>query len=107
MESGTLEGRLFTAQVERLRATWTFNSRAFLRLIGQYVETKRDPALYTFATSPKDATLNGSALIAYKLNWQTVMYAGFGDEQALDTVTDKLEANSRQLFAKVSYAWQH
>jgi len=107
VESGTLEGRLFTAQVERLRATWTFNSRAFLRLIGQYVETKRDPALYTFATSPKDATLNGSALIAYKLNWQTVMYAGFGDEQALDTVTDKLEANSRQLFAKVSYAWQH
>src|SRR6185503_18686813 len=27
-------GRLFTAQVERLRGTWTFNSRSFLRLIG-------------------------------------------------------------------------
>ena len=107
VKSGGLEGRLFTAQVERLRATWTFNSRSFLRLIGQYVETKRDPALYTFATSPKDATLNGSALFAYKLNWQTVMYAGFGDEHALEVVTDKLEANSRQLFAKVSYAWQH
>ena len=110
---GGLEGRLFTAQVERLRATYTFNSRSFLRLIGQYVETRRDLALYdpvlypVGALRPKDASLNGSALFAYKLNWQTVLYAGFGDERALDAATDKLEANSRQLFAKVSYAWQH
>ncbi len=104
---GGLSGRLFTAQIERLRATWTFNARSFLRLIGQYVETRRDPALYTFAIGPKDASLNASALFAYKVNWQTVLYAGYGDEHALDAATDKLEPSSRQLFAKVSYAWQH
>jgi hypothetical protein len=104
---GGLSGRLFTAQVERLRATYTFSSRAFLRLIGQYVETRRDPALYSFPIGPKDAGFNASALFAYKLNWQTVMYAGWGDEYALDVVTDNLKTNGRQLFAKVSYAWQH
>ncbi len=100
-------GRLFTAQVERVRATWTFNSRSFLRLIGQYVETRRDPLLYSFPVGPKSAGLSGSALFAYKLNWQTVLYAGFGDERALDVATDRLEPSGRQLFAKVSYAWQH
>src|SRR5207244_3298810 len=37
-----LSGRLFTAEVERLRATWSFNAHSFLRLIGQYVQTRRD-----------------------------------------------------------------
>jgi uncharacterized protein DUF5916 len=97
-----VEVRLFTAQVERLRATWTFNSRSFLRLIGQYVETSHDPTI-----GPKNAFFNGSALVAYKLNWQTVMYAGFGDEHELDVITDHLDPSGRQLFAKVSYAWQH
>jgi hypothetical protein len=100
-------GRLFTAQVERLRTTWSFNSRSFLRLIAQYTDTKRDPALYTFEVGEKSATLTGSALFAYKLNWQTVMYAGFGNERAYDADTDRLEPNNRQFFTKVSYAWQH
>ena len=104
---GGLSGRLFTAQVERLRATWTFNARAFVRLIGQYVQTTRDPALYTFATSPKSALFSTSALFAYKLNWQTVLYAGYGEQRAFSAATDQLEPSGRQLFAKLSYAWQH
>ncbi|HKQ56603.1 MAG TPA: DUF5916 domain-containing protein [Candidatus Eisenbacteria bacterium] len=104
---GGLSGRLFTAQVERVRANWSFNSRAFLRLIGQYVETRRDPALYTFPVNPKQASFSSSALFAYKLNWQTVLFTGFGDQQSFDTATQQLQASGRQLFAKVSYAWQH
>ncbi|MFI5371239.1 MAG: DUF5916 domain-containing protein, partial [Candidatus Eisenbacteria bacterium] len=64
-------GRLFNASVERLRAQWSFNSRSFIRLIGQYVRTIRDPSLYTYSVTPKDADLSGSALFAYKINWQT------------------------------------
>jgi uncharacterized protein DUF5916 len=102
-----LSGRLFTAQVERLRATWTFNSRSFVRLIAQYVETRRDAALYTFPVPAKTASLTGSTLFAYKLNWQTLVYAGYGDDRAFAQSTDRLEPSSRQVFAKVSYAWQH
>lgn len=101
------KGRLFTAEVERLRATYSFNPRMFVRLIGQYVETTRDPRLYTFATSAKDATFTTSALFAYKLNWQTVLFVGYGDSQAFLESTDRLEKNARQIFVKVSYAWQH
>ena len=100
-------GRLFTARVERLRATWSFDPRSFLRLIGQHVRTDRDPALYTYATDPKQANLNLSALAAYKLNWQTVLYAGYGDEREFVPATDELEQGRRVGFMKISYAWQH
>src|SRR6185436_3325966 len=40
--------RLFTSQVERLRATYTFNPRMFLRAIVQNQRTNRDEALYGF-----------------------------------------------------------
>jgi hypothetical protein len=103
---GGASGRLFTAQVERLRTTWTFNSRSFLRLIGQYVQTERDPTLYLFPVGAKDASFSATALFAYKLNWQTVLYAGYGEEREREPVTDNLEPSGRQLFAKVSYALQ-
>ncbi|HEY6930414.1 MAG TPA: DUF5916 domain-containing protein, partial [Thermoanaerobaculia bacterium] len=107
-------GRLFTAQVARLKATYTFTARAFLRLIGQYVKTDRDPALYTFSVPAKEGNFDGSALFAYKLNWQTVFYLGYGDSRALFPSLDFTPANShydllrtsRQFFLKISYAFQ-
>ncbi len=99
-------GRLFTAQVERLRTTYSFTALSFVRLIGQYVQTERDPSLYTFAVSEKTAAFDFSALFAYKLNWQTVFFAGYGDRNEYLTTSDELEPASRQFFMKASYAWQ-
>src|SRR5262249_16704572 len=76
-------GRLFTAQVTRLKTTYTFSARSCLRLIGQYVKTDRDPSLYTFSVSQKSGNFDGSALFAYKLNWQTVFFLGYGDSRVL------------------------
>lgn len=98
--------RLFTAQVARLRATYTFTARSFLRLIGQQVWTERDPDLYTFEVAPEDEAFSASALFAYKLNWQTVLYLGYGDEQVLAETTGQLEPFGRELFLKISYAFQ-
>jgi hypothetical protein len=98
-------GRLFRAQTARLKATYTFTARALLRLIGQWVETKRDPSLYRFEVTPKDGGFDGSALFAYKLNWQTVLFVGYGDTRALLGNGD-LAATGRQFFLKVSYAFQ-
>jgi hypothetical protein len=97
--------RLFTAQVERLRATYTISSRMFLRAIAQWVETVRDPALYTSAVGRKDGGFDGSFLFAYKLNWQTVTFVGYGDSRQLDE-TDTLHKKDRQFFVKLSYAFQ-
>jgi hypothetical protein len=103
---GGRPGRLFVAEVERLRATWSFDARSFLRVIGQYVETRRDPLLYTFPVGEKSTDLSLSALFAYKLDWQTVLYAGYGDNRAFAEATGDLEESGRQAFAKISYAWQ-
>lgn len=99
-------GRLFSAQVERVRTSWSFNSRSFVRLIGQYVQTARDTTLYTFSVPRKDASFSFSSLFAYKLNWQTVFFIGYGDEREFDEITDRLQRSGRQAFAKVSYALQ-
>jgi len=111
---GEDEGRLFTADVDRLRATYTFTARSYLRLIGQIVRTLRDPALYNFDVPEKDGVSTLSALFAYKLNWQSVLYVGYGsDEEIVNTQltsgrfeTGTYEPASRAFFLKLSYAFQ-
>jgi hypothetical protein len=102
-----VSGRLFTAEVAQIEATYTFNARSWLRLIGQWRRTKRRPELYD---EPDDyerlsEALNGSLVFAYKLNWQTVLYLGFGDSHELDRL-DRLEPSGREAFLKLSYAFQ-
>ncbi len=99
------KARLFTAQIERLRATYTFTPKSFLRVIAQYVQTRRDPELYADEVEERSGGLGASVLVGYKLNWQTVLFLGYGDNRNL-TEAGALEREDRQLFAKVSYAFQ-
>jgi hypothetical protein len=103
-EGGGDSRRLFTAQFARLKTTYTFSARSFLRLIGQYVSTTRDPSLYAAEVERKEGDFTGSVLFAYKLNWQTVLFVGYGDTRTL--VDEHLERKDRQAFLKVSYAFQ-
>jgi hypothetical protein len=100
------ERRLFTASVERLRATYTFSARCFLRLIGQRDAVRRDPALYPFPVGEKRVDTSGSLLFAYKLNWQSVFFVGYGDDRTWTETTGDLEPASRSIFVKASYAFQ-
>lgn len=99
-------GRLFTADVLRLRTTYNFTSRMFARVIGQRVSTRRDPLLYSFPVEPKSGAFSAAALVVYKLDWQTVAFLGYGDNREYLAATDQLEKAQRQIFLKVSYAWQ-
>jgi hypothetical protein len=103
---GGARTRLFSASVDRLRATYTFTPRAFLRVIGQYVTTRRDASLYTEEVARKESGFGVSALFAYKLNWQTVLFVGYGDESELDEATGRLDRVERSFFVKLSYAFQ-
>ena len=100
-----LAGRLFTAQVSRLKGVYTFNRRIWLRLIAQWVETTRDVRLWASPVDDHSGDFAGSAVFAYKLNWQTVVYAGYADARALDDA-DELRPAERQAFLKVSYAFR-
>jgi hypothetical protein len=95
---GEAESRLFTATVARLRATYTFNRRSFLRLIGQNVENES-------AEEGNSRFFQGSALFSYKLNWQSVLFVGYGDDRIEDAFQE-LQPASRKVFIKLSYAFQ-
>jgi hypothetical protein len=83
-----------------------FNSRFLVRLIGQYTETRRDVALWIDPTvARRDGDFSGSILVSYKLNWQTVVYAGYGDNRTVQEDASLARAD-RQVFVKVSYAFQ-
>jgi Domain of unknown function (DUF5916)/Carbohydrate family 9 binding domain-like len=105
VHAGQTSGQLFVAQVNRLKATYIFSARSLLRLIGQYVTVDRDPALYLVAVPRRSGSFLGSLLYSYKLNWQTVLFLGYGDDR-LRTETDALLRTDRTLFLKVSYALQ-
>jgi hypothetical protein len=97
--------RLFTAQVERVKLVYNFSARLYLRLIGEYVDEKRDPSLYGTPPPSRVGGLSGSALLAYRLNWQTALFLGYGDDRE-ELVTGRLVPFSRQFFAKLSYSFQ-
>src|SRR3954471_6505501 len=97
--------QLFIQRVSSVRGTYTFTSRMFLRGTAQYVSTNTDPSLYTFSTPPKSGTVSGQVLLSYKLNWQSVMFIGYGDDRMLSR-QDRFEKVDRQFFVKLSYAFQ-
>jgi len=106
VDSGGAERRLFTAVVHRLRATYNFTNRAFFRGIVQYTREDRNPDLYVQQGLPKqDSALSSSVLLAYKLNWQSVVFLGYGDNQVANEQYE-LARHDRQLFLKISYAFQ-
>jgi hypothetical protein len=100
-----VHGRVLTARVARLKAIYVFTPRMLVRLIGQYVEITRDPALYKNPVAAREGNFAGSVLFSYKLNWQTVVFVGYGDTRALREDGDLMRAD-RQFFFKVSYAFQ-
>jgi len=97
-------GRLYAADLSRLRAVWQFNVRTFVRAIVEYTHVDRDLGLYL---DPEDVDartrrLFTQLLFSYKLNPQTVLFAGYSDTQAGDDMVSSTVAN-RSLFVKVGY----
>lgn len=102
---GSHSGRLYSADVARLKGVYTFTARAYLRAIVQWVGTHRDPRLYPAPVPARSGDLNGSLLYTYRINWQTLFYVGYGDDRTLDQQA-RLVRTGRQVFFKISYAFQ-
>ncbi len=97
--------RLFTARVSRMRGTYTFTSRMFVRMTAQYVSTTRAARLYAAQVPSDEGNVTGQILLSYKLNWQSVVFAGYGDDRVLST-DDRFVKTGRQFFVKLAYAVQ-
>ncbi|HUF78682.1 MAG TPA: DUF5916 domain-containing protein [Thermoanaerobaculia bacterium] len=98
-------GRLYTANLTDFRASYQLNVRTFVRLVTQYFDLERDPALYTFPTEEHASRLANQLLFSYKVNPQTVVFLGYSDRfLGEERSIDRLAQTDRTLFLKLGYA---
>ena len=55
---------------------------------------------------PHGGSLATQMLFAYKVNWQSVLYVGYGDLRDVTNAEGDFDLGSRQVFMKLSYAFQ-
>lgn len=90
---------LCRASIDRVRSgDRLFDRRQF----GYFVQFNPSRVVSQVAV---DGAVGASLLLAYKLNWQSVMFGGYGDDRTLSDQS-RLEKVGRQFFVKISYAFQ-
>jgi hypothetical protein len=107
-------GRLFTSMVNRLRAQYMFTPQMFLRAIVQNQRTNRNRLLYgvdptlppTIGIPQHGGNLAAQLLFGYRVNWQSVLFVGYGDLHNVVGPSGDFVKGGRTLFTKVSYAFQ-
>ena len=97
-------GTLFEANLSELRAVYQFSLRTFFRVVGQWVDVRRNVELYDDPVDAVDKRLSTQLLASYKLNPQTVVFLGYSDTSLGNGSLD-LARNDRTFFFKVGYAW--
>ena len=102
MDSGG--GRLYLANVSQSRFVYQFNSRVFFRAIFQYVDLRKDQALYFDEIDPVEKELFSQLLFSYKVNPRTVLFVGYSDTY-LGYQDISMTQSDRSLFMKIGYAW--
>jgi hypothetical protein len=97
-------GRLYRANLGQLKAVYHINVRTFVRAILQYTDISRDTDLYLFPVESRTRRLFSQYLFSFKLNPQTVIFAGYSDNSAAVPGND-LQQQNRTFFVKLGYAW--
>jgi hypothetical protein len=96
-------GQLYDAQLSQARLVYQFDVRTFVRAIFQYTNIGRNPALYRAPVDRRDRNLFTQLLFSYKINPQTVLFAGYADTRlGIDLV--HLTQTDRTFFVKLGYA---
>ncbi len=98
-------GNLFSADLTELRLIYQVNSRALVRLITQYAQIDRTPALFSELVEPSTDELFGQLLFSYKIDARTALWLGYTSNY-LDEARSGLTETGNSVFFKVSYAWQ-
>ena len=100
---------VFIARLTDFRVTYQFGVQSFIRMSVIYNNTSRNPNNYPLSlpseitASSKD--LSSELLYAYKLNPQTVFYAGYSEHRDSESGFTDIEQDQRSIFMKFSYAW--
>jgi hypothetical protein len=103
-ESRVAGGTFLEANLSQATLRYFLNARTFVRAIVQYQQLDRDLSLYTVPVfEAEEDDLFTQLLFSYKLNPQTVLFAGYSDTR-LGTQSIDLTQADRTFFFKVGYA---
>lgn len=97
-------------QFLRLRMAYNFSSRTFVRTVLQWGQTAREPLLYRAPTAFEDQNLSSQFVFAYRVDPQTALFLGYGDQRdgRIDAagLRSPVRLTGRTLFLKLGYAWR-
>lgn len=96
---------VFDANLTDFRLSYQFNINSFIRFAMIYSDIERNPENYLNPVNSRYKGLSSQLLYSYKLNPQTVFFAGYSDSGYQDDNLQNIERNNRSLFIKLSYAW--
>lgn len=97
--------RILNVGLSQARVVYHFNVRTFVRGIVQYQDVDFTPTLFTVPVPQQQRTLFSQLLFAYKVNPQTVLFAGYTDDRlGLDSID--LTPTGRTFFLKLGYNLQ-
>ncbi len=102
----TRPGRLYAANISRIRCVYQFNRRMFVRAIVQNVHYDFNKSVYDDPDDVDDVyqRIASQLLFSYTVNPQTVIYIGYSDNiRAYDN--NPLAQTDRVFFFKLGYAW--
>lgn len=99
--------KVFSANVVDIRNTYQFSIKSFLRFSLVYLNVDRNLSNYV-DPGERDANfskLSAQLLYSFKVNPQTLFFAGYSEGGYQDDDLDKIKSNNRSIFMKLSYAW--
>jgi len=105
-------GELFNASVANFRLSYLFDERSSLRFTLQKRDVRKNTMLYNSFFNddedelPKLIELATQFLYSYKVNPQTLFFAGYSDNSFQNDQMAHIEKEKRSIFIKFSYAWQ-
>lgn len=104
---------IYTANLTQAKLIYNFNVRAFVRVIVQYSDLKRNPEMYLFPVDTRTRRVFTQFLFSYKLNARTVLFLGYSDnslggnfEFSMGRDLVDVTRINRTFFLKIGYAWQ-
>lgn len=96
---------MFTANLTDLRLSYQFSVRSFVRLALIYSDITQNPLNNQGVVTEREKNLGTQLLYSYKLNPQTLFFAGYSDHAYSDDEIQQLTRDDRSVFLKFSYAW--
>ena len=99
------DAEVFTANLTDLRLSYQFSVRSFVRLALIYSDIRQNPANNLGPVTEQSEDLGMQLLYSYKLNPQTLFFAGYSDHAYSDDEIQQLTRDDRSVFLKFSYAW--